>query len=76
VSNKRRIEGLVVEVAHREHGCLSSVHLEYPLVEVAERLPGNGAVARRLELTAAAAGPVVAETVQIRAAAVVVLKLT
>jgi len=45
-------------------------------VEIAERLPGNGAVTLRLELAAAAAGRVVAETAQVRAAAVVVLKLT
>ena len=38
-----------------------SVHLEDPLVEIAERLPSNGAVALGLELTATAAGPMVAE---------------
>ncbi len=38
-----------------------AVHLEHPLVEVAERLAGDGAVAGRLVLASAAAGPVVAE---------------
>jgi hypothetical protein len=38
-----------------------SVYLEDPLVEIAERLPGNGAVSLGRELTAAAAGPMVAE---------------
>src|SRR5206468_5063491 len=61
VLDKGKVERFVVEVAHSEHGCLWSVHLEDPLVEEAECLPGNGAVPSRLELTTAAAGPVVAE---------------
>jgi hypothetical protein len=48
--NKGSIERFIVEVPHRQHGCLRLVHLQDPLVEVAERLPGNGAAARRLEL--------------------------
>jgi hypothetical protein len=52
------------------------VHLKDPLMEVAERLSGNGAVTLRLELTAAAAGPRLPNTAQVRAAAVVVLKFT
>lgn len=68
-----RVERFVVEVPHRKHRGLRSVHLKHPLVEVAERLPGNGAVALRLELAAAPAWPVVAEDgAQVRAAAVVV----
>jgi hypothetical protein len=55
------VERFVVEVAHRQHGCLSSVHLQDPLVEVAERLSGDGTVSLRFELTAAAAGPVITE---------------
>ena len=61
VSNQGGVERFVVEVPHREHRCLGSVHLQDPLVEIAERLPGNGAVSLGLELTAAAAGPMVAE---------------
>ena len=33
------------------------MHLQNPLVEIAERLPGNGAVSLGRELTAAAARP-------------------
>jgi hypothetical protein len=45
---KRRVERFIVEVTHREHGRLSSVHLQHSLVEVAEGLTGNGAVSLRL----------------------------
>jgi hypothetical protein len=61
MSHKGSVEGFVVEIAHGEHRCLWSVHLQDPLVEVAERLPGNRTVSLRFELTAAAAGPMVAE---------------
>ena len=61
VPDQRVVEGLVVEVAHGQHGGGRAVHLEHPLVEVAERLARDGAVAGRLVLPPAAAGPVVAE---------------
>jgi hypothetical protein len=70
--HRRRIERFVVEVAHCKHGCLPPLHFQLPLVEVAERLYGNGAVYLRLELTAAAAGQLL-KTAQVRAAAIAVL---
>jgi hypothetical protein len=68
VENKRSVERLVVEVPHRQHRCLRSVHLEDPLMKVAKGLARYGPIALGLELAAAAARPIVA---QVRAAAVV-----
>jgi hypothetical protein len=75
MSNKGRFERLIVEVLHHGHGCLPSVHLEDPLVEVAMRLSGNGEVSRALELAALWLGQWL-PTAKVRAAAGLVLKLT
>jgi len=70
------VERFVVEVSHRQHRCERPVHLQDPLMEVAQRLSGNGVVSLRLELTATPAGQWLPNTAHVRAAAVVVLKLT
>ena len=55
------VEGFVVEIAHGQHRGARAVHLQHPLMEVAQGFPGDVTVSGRLGGTAAAGGPVVAE---------------
>jgi len=55
------VEGLAVEVAHDEDRGVEAVDFEGAFVEVGEGFPGHGPVGGRLQLAAAAGGPVVGE---------------
>ena len=61
VGDETGVEGLVVEVTHRERGGVGSVELEGAFVEVGEGFAGDVAIAGGFGLAAAAGGPVVAE---------------